>query len=107
MRAALLLAAVFLLALPACTASQKQVRAAAVERASFDLDCPEDSITTKKLGETNVIGRTTVDPGVERTIIGASGCGQKAVYVVECVGARGTCNAILNADTRPDGSSSK
>lgn len=93
-----------LLGLTACTVSQKHVRAAALERASFDLDCPEESITTKRLGETNVIGRTPQDVGLERTVIGATGCGQKAVYVVECVGGLGSpsCNAILNADTRRD-----
>lgn len=31
--------------------------------------------------------------------MGVSGCGQKAVYVVEC-GRADVCNAVLNADTK-------
>lgn len=33
--------------------------------------------------------------------MGVSGCGQKAVYVVEC-GRADVCNAQLNAGAKPD-----
>lgn len=86
--------------LVACTASQQQMRSTAADRAAFDLDCPADQITAQQLGDTVIIGRTPENPGLQRTVFGVSGCDQKAVYVVECVGGS-SCNAILNADTKP------
>ena len=87
----------------ACTASREQLTATVAERASFDLDCPRNQIEATQLGDTVVIGRTTDTPGLERSVVGASGCGKKSVYVVECVSGIGEsrCNAQLNADTAP------
>jgi hypothetical protein len=88
-------------ALSACAASPAQIADAARVRAAFDLGCPAASLATTPLGDTNVIGRTPQSPGLERSVVGVTGCGKKAVYVVECVSAAGsTCNAILNADAQ-------
>ncbi len=83
-----------------CTASDAYVRSTALERAAFDLDCPKEQLTATPLGDTVVMGRTPASPGVERTVLGVSGCDTKGVYVVECApsGFRTSCNALLNAD---------
>jgi hypothetical protein len=88
-----------LVAASGCATPFETVRARAVERASFDLGCPADSLSATKIGDTTRIGATPRDPGVERTVVGIIGCKQKAVYVVDCV--IGSCNAQLNADTKP------
>lgn len=87
----------------ACTASREQTRGTAVERAAFDLGCPAEQLSATQLGDTVVIGRSQQTAGVERTVLGVSGCGKKAVYVVECVTGIGEsrCNAIMNADEKP------
>jgi hypothetical protein len=87
------------MALSACGASYETIRARAAERASFDLSCPATALSITQLGDTTRLGMTPQSPGIERTVVGVVGCGQKAVYVVEC--ATGSCNAQLNADTKP------
>lgn len=82
-----------------CATPMETIRARAIERAAFDLGCPAESLTTVKLGDTTRIGASPETAGVERTVVGVSGCSKKAVYVVECT--VGSCNAQLNADTKP------
>lgn len=72
---------------------------AASRRAAFDFDCPEKSLVATPLGDTTTIGRTPRHPGLERTMVGVTGCGQKAAYLVEC-SPSDVCNAMLNADVK-------
>ncbi len=99
-RLVVLLAAALVLA--SCRSSLETIRRTAVQRAAFDLGCPAESLVTAQLGETTHLGRSQAQYGVERTVIGVTGCQQKSVYVVEC-GAPDVCNAQLNADTKPAG----
>jgi hypothetical protein len=94
----LLLCAV--LALAGCASSPEIIRRTAVQRAAFDLSCPAESLQATQLGDTTHLGRSSANYGVERTVVGVIGCQQKAVYVVEC-GQPNTCNAVLNAGTKP------
>lgn len=80
-----------------CATSPEKVSHTAIARAAFDLSCPASSLQATPIGDTTRVGVTPQSPGVERTVVGVTGCEQKAVYVVECV--TGACNAILNADT--------
>lgn len=90
------------LVLVGCVASRAQIADAALTRAAFDLSCAKAELSATPLGDTNVIGRTSQSPGLERSVVGVTGCGKKAVYVVECVSTgSSTCNAMLNADERP------
>lgn len=98
MRSSPLLCAV--LALAACVTAPETIRRTAVQRAAFDLSCPAGSLQATQLGDTTHLGRTASTYGVERTVVGVTGCQQKAVYVVEC-GQPDNCNAVLNADTKP------
>ena len=96
-----LLPSFFVLALGvvSCATSPEKVSSTAIARAAFDLSCPASSLQATPLGDTTHVGVTPQSPGVERTVVGVTGCEQRAVYVVECV--TGACNAILNADTTP------
>jgi hypothetical protein len=85
-----------LLSAIACATSPAKVSSTAIDRAAFDLSCPSSSLQATPIGDTTRVGVTPQSPGVERTVVGVSGCDQKAVYVVECVA--GACNAILNAE---------
>jgi|GEM_PF-1993964 hypothetical protein len=85
--------------LVSCATSPEKVSNTAIARAAFDLSCPASSLQATPIGDTTHVGVTPQSPGVERTVVGVTGCEQKAVYVVECV--TGACNAILNADTTP------
>lgn len=99
MRAPLVATAAVLLPLvTGCLTPYTKVRATALERAAFDLGCPSESLTATRIGDTTRVGATPQSPGVERSVIGVTGCSQKAVYVVECV--TDACNAVLNADTQ-------
>lgn len=98
MRSRLLFACSVVLAI-GCATPFAKVRATAIERAAFDLGCPGASLSATPIGETIRVGVTPHSPGVERTVVGVTGCAQKAVYLVECV--TGACNALLNADTQP------
>lgn len=82
-----------------CATSPAQVSSTAIDRAAFDLSCPSSSLQATPIGDTTRVGVTPQSPGVERTVVGVSGCEQKAVYIVECVA--GACNAILNAEPAP------
>lgn len=95
-----ILALFSLFALAGCVAPQQQLRDTTSERAAFDLDCPAAQLSVTQLGDTVIIGRTTESAGLERTVYGVTGCGKKAVYVVECVSNvfASRCNAVLNAD---------
>ncbi len=88
-------------AMAGCFSSPQLIRQTAIERAAFDLSCPAGSLTASQLGSTTAVGRTEHSYGAERSVVGVTGCGQKAVYVVEC-GKQNVCNALLNADTKPD-----
>jgi len=57
------------------------------KRAAFDLNC-SDPINVVDLGNGNAFG--------------ASGCGRRASYVVQCAdyANRGTCTAIMNSDEK-------
>lgn len=98
-----LLIAALALSLPlgGCSSSAQAIRRTALERAAFDLSCPAESLDASQLGSTTRLGASQYSYGVERTVMGVSGCGQKAVYVVEC-GRADVCNAQLNADAKPD-----
>lgn len=88
--------------LSGCAASLAQITDAALTRAAFDMGCPKTDLQATPLGDTNLIGRTAQSAGLERSVVGVTGCGKKSVYVVECVSAgRSTCNAMLNADAKP------
>ncbi|MBX5481747.1 MAG: hypothetical protein IRZ16_07885 [Myxococcaceae bacterium] len=89
-----------------CTSSIQTIRKTALNRAAFDLNCPESSLTATQLGDTTHVGRSKYSYGAERTVIGVQGCGQKAVYVVEC-SQPDVCNAQLNADTQKDASAAR
>jgi len=82
-----------------CATPMPKVTGTAAERAAFDLGCTAADLVATPIGDTIRVGATPQSPGVERTVVGVTGCGQKAVYVVECVA--GACNAVLNADTKP------
>lgn len=99
MRALRLAAVVLLPVVTGCATPFPKVRATALERAAFDLGCPSESMTATRIGDTTRVGATPKSPGVERTVVGVTGCSQKAVYLVECV--VDSCNALLNADTQP------
>lgn len=96
------LLAVVVIALTSCSSSLETIRRTAVQRAAFDLGCPAESLSASPLGDTTHLGRTPQTYGVERTVVGVTGCQQKAVYVVDC-DKPDNCNAQLNADTRPAG----
>jgi hypothetical protein len=83
----------------ACATPFAKVSATAVQRAAFDLDCPATSLQATQLGDTTHIGLTAQNPGIERAVIGVTGCAKKAAYVVDC--NLGQCNAQLNADVKP------
>ncbi len=83
----------------AVSASPEQVRRTALTRAAFDLGCPEAQLNATQLGDRTVVGRSTQTAGVERTVVGVTGCDKKSVYVVECVYS--DCNALMNADEKP------
>lgn len=84
-----------------CRSSPETIRRTALQRAAFDLSCPAESLSATQLGDTTRVGASQHSYGAERTVIGVTGCNQKAVYVVEC-GQANTCNAQLNADTRSE-----
>jgi hypothetical protein len=98
MRAAPLFACALPLAAAGCLASRAQIDHTALTRAAFDLDCPRAELTPTPLGDSNLIGATPQSAGLQRSVVGVTGCGKKAVYVVECV--HDSCNALLNADEK-------
>jgi hypothetical protein len=73
--------------------AQPEAMAMAQRRAAFELNCPAASV--------QILSRETLQPisfrfGIERAeyTIGASGCGQRATYVVICPDQQGsTCFA--------------
>jgi hypothetical protein len=86
-------------AVSGCATSMAKITQTATTRAAFDFECPEASLQAGAIGDTTLIGATPQSPGVERTVVGVTGCDRKAVYVVDCV--TGACNATLNADVAP------
>ena len=94
-----LAAAVTVVVTSGCATPFAKVSATAVQRAAFDLDCPAESLSATQLGDTTHIGLTPQNPGIERAVIGVTGCAKKAAYVVDC--NVGQCNAQLNADVKP------
>lgn len=74
-----------------------------LERAKFDLECEDISLT--RLGDVTRLGQQMTS-----MTLGARGCGQKATYYAECVSNWGkiTCTPQLNskeasAEAAPDG----
>jgi hypothetical protein len=61
-------------------------KAAAAERAEFDLGCPSESVTTQVLGGG---GNTML------ATIGVTGCGHKASYICKCDGGAGVFGALI------------
>ena len=61
------------------------------QRAGFDMDCP--SLQLQRLGDVARLGQQMTS-----MTIGASGCGKKSTYIVECVSNWGdiTCTAKAN-----------
>lgn len=89
----------FIAVVSGCATPMAKITQTATTRAAFDFECPEASLQAGAIGDTTRIGATPQSPGVERTVVGVTGCDRKAVYVVDCV--TGACNATLNADVAP------
>ena len=89
----------------ACATPFTKVSATAIQRAAFDLDCPATSLQATQLGDTTHLGATPQNPGIQRNVVGVTGCQKKAAYVVDC--NLGQCNAQLNADVKPAGEPAK
>ena len=79
---------------------EARAKASIQQRVAFDMDCQDVQMT--RISDVTRLGQqmTTMS-------IGATGCGKKASYYVECVSNWGniTCNARLNSTTAQGGPS--
>lgn len=70
-----------------CAIQEKQL-GAVTKRASFDLNCPQNNLSTTMLNSSEF-----------GTAVGVTGCGQRATYIVQGSVLNGFI-AIMNTDTK-------
>jgi hypothetical protein len=80
---------VFAAVLPACAVSKGEKMNVALNRATFDLNCPRNQL--------NIVD-------LSNDTYGITGCYQRATYLVQCetLDNIDTCKAILNSSKKPE-----